>query len=118
MARSFIQPGDVMTFTAPYPLLAGQGFQVGGLFAVAQHYATTGSDVEGMVCGVHGGLDKADAQAWAHHEPIYWDNTARVCTTTALNNTLIGSAAEAVAATPGLVTGAVRLNGAAAAPSA
>ena len=42
---------------------------------------------------------------------VYWDNTAKVCTTTVGTNTLIGVAVKAVGGTAGETTGTVRLNG-------
>lgn len=110
MARNYIQPGDTMSFTAPYDVAAGGGMKVGQLFAVAQDAALNGETVQGMIVGVHE-LAKADAQEWTEHALVYWNDTTKVCTTVATGNLLIGSAAEPVANTPGLVTGKVRLNG-------
>jgi predicted RecA/RadA family phage recombinase len=54
-------------------------------------------------------MAKTSAQAWTVGARIYWDDTAKLCTTTATSNTLIG-VATAIAANPSS-TGNVRLNG-------
>jgi predicted RecA/RadA family phage recombinase len=52
---------------------------------------------------------KVSAQAWTVGAPIYWDDTAKLFTTTSTSNTLAG-VAVAAAANPS-ATGRVRLNG-------
>lgn len=106
--RNYVQRGDTLTLTAPYAVASGAGFLVGSIFAVAQDPALNGAEVEGCVVGVYE-LAKTSAQAWTVGAKIYWDNTNKVCTTTASGNTLIG-AAVAAAANPS-DTGIVRLNG-------
>ena len=108
--KNFIQTGETLTLSAPYQVNSGKGFLVGSIFAVAASTAANGAEVEGVTTGVFE-LDKADSQAWTVGAKIYWDNTNKVCTTTASGNTLIGVAAVAVAATAGLILGKVRLNG-------
>jgi predicted RecA/RadA family phage recombinase len=106
--KNFVQNGDVVTLAAPYDVAAGAACKVGSLVAVATSAALSGETVEGVVVGVFD-LAKVSAQAWAVGDKIYWDDTAKLMTTTASGNTLAG-VAVAVAANPS-ATGRVRLNG-------
>jgi predicted RecA/RadA family phage recombinase len=108
MAKNFIQPGATVTVLAPYDVASGAGALVGKLFGVAQTAATSGAEVEIKTDGVWE-LPKTSAQAWTVGADIYWDDAAKVATTTTTSNTLIGKAL-AVAANPS-ATGIVRLNG-------
>lgn len=94
--KNFIQPGDVISATAPYALSAGDGALVGSLFGVASEDAANGAAVELQVTGVFE-LKKLSAEAWTVGAKIYWDNTNKQCTTVATANTLIGVATEAAA---------------------
>lgn len=106
--KNYIQPGDTVTLTAPYDVASGDGMLVGTLFAVAALTAASGAEVEAKTNGVFE-LKKTSAQAWTQGAAIYWDNTAKECTTTTTSNTLIGKALVAAANPSG--TGVVRLNG-------
>jgi predicted RecA/RadA family phage recombinase len=106
---NYTQPGHTLTLAAPYDVASGAGFLVGSIFAVAAFAALSGADVEGKITGVYE-LAKTSAQAWTVGALIYWDNTAKACTTVSTSNKLIG-VATAVAANPS-ATGFVRLNGA------
>jgi predicted RecA/RadA family phage recombinase len=57
-------------------------------------------------------LKKAAAQAWTLGAKLYWNNTAKECTTSASGNTLIGLIGAAAADAD--VTGVAILDGAAA----
>ena len=92
---------------APYDVLSGKGFLVGTLFGVATTDALSGADVVGATVGVFS-LAKVSAQAWTPGATIYWDNSAKPCTTTASGNTPIGHAMVGVA-NPS-ATGQVKLN--------
>jgi predicted RecA/RadA family phage recombinase len=106
--KNYVQKGEILTLTAPYDRTSGQGFQVGALFAVAAYDALSGAMVEGQTCGIFD-LAKVSAQAWAIGDKIYWDNSAKLCTTVSAGNMLVG-VATAVAANP-TSTGRVRLYG-------
>lgn len=106
--KNFVQPGDVITVAAPYDVESGGGLLVGLMFGIAAFAATSGVEVEAKTTGVFD-LPKTSAQAWTVGAKIYWDNTNKVATTTATDNTLIG-VAVAAAANPS-ATGRVRLNG-------
>jgi len=106
--KNFVQNGDVVTVPAPYDRLSGEGALIGTLFGVAQTDVASGDDAALVTRGVFD-LPKTSAQAWTVGAAIYWDNSNKVCTTTASGNTLIGKAL-AVAANPS-ATGTVRLDG-------
>lgn len=108
MAKNFVQPGHVLTLTAPAGgVTSGSGYLIGGLFVVALHSAPDGEPFEGQCTGVWQ-LPKTSAQAWTEGAPIYWNTTSSVATTAASGNTLIGHAVAA-AANPS-ATGLVRLS--------
>lgn len=107
--KNFIQLGANLTVAAPYDRLAGEGMLVGSLFGIAQEDVASGDDVV-MVRGGVFEVAKTSAQAWTVGAKIYWDDTAKVVTTTATSNTLCG-AALAAAANPS-DTGIVVLDGA------
>ena len=107
--KNYVQPGNILTVTAPYDVASGDGVLVGTMFGVAAVSAASGADVQIDLVGVFD-LTKLSAQAWTVGAAIYWDNTAKNCTTVTTSNTKIG-VATAVAANPS-GTGRVRLNGA------
>jgi predicted RecA/RadA family phage recombinase len=108
--KNFVQRGDTVTLTAPYDVASGAGLQVGSLFGVASFAAASTKSVEAVRIGVFD-LAKVSAQAWAMGDRIYWDNTAKLCTTVATGNLLVGSALL-VASNPS-ATGRVLLDGSA-----
>ncbi len=106
--KTYVQQGGTLTLTAPYDIAAGAAFKVGSIIAVATSAALSGATVEGLTTGVVD-VAKVSAQAWTVGAPIYWDDSAKLMTTTSTSNTLAG-VAVAVAANPS-ATGRVRLNG-------
>lgn len=105
--KNFVQAGDIITVVAPYDVASGAGALVGTLFGVAAAAALSGANVELKTTGVFD-LAKVSAQAWTVGAAIYWDNSAKNCTTTASTNTPLGHAL-AIAANPS-ATGVVRLS--------
>lgn len=105
--KNYVQDGDVVTLTAPYAVASGGGALVGSAFGVAANTVANGADGEFCLNGVFD-LPKATG-AVTQGAKIYWDNTAKVVTTTATSNTLIGVAIAAAAS--GDATVRVRLNG-------
>jgi len=95
MANNFVQPGHVLTLTAPSGgVTSGSGYLIGTLFVVALHDAAAGEKFEGQRTGVFQ-LPKTSAQAWSEGAEIYWNGTA--ATTASTDNDLIGYAtADAV----------------------
>lgn len=106
---NYIKSGKVLTLIAPYTVTSGSGTLVGSIFGVANEDTTSGASGEYSTVGVFT-LAKVSAQAWTQGALIYWDDTAKNCTTVSTSNKLIGTAAAA-AANP-TSTGQVRLNGA------
>lgn len=108
MAKNFIQPGQVLTLTAPTDgVVSGNGYLIGALFCIALGNAAQGEQFEAQVTGVWR-LPKTSAQAWTEGAAIYWNNTTKQATTAASGNTLIGHAV-ADAANPSEF-GSVRLS--------
>ena len=108
MARNYIQPGKILTLTAPYDRASGEAALIGTIHGVALGTVASGAQADFAVDGVFE-LEKTSAQAWTEGALIYWDNTNKVCTTTASGNKVLG-VAIAAAANPSS-TGTVRLNG-------
>ena len=114
---NYIYSGDVATLTAPYQTLSGAGGLVGSIFGVATGDIASGVVGEYRIKGVFD-LVK-DTSTFAEGALVYWDNTAKKCTSTTSGNTKIGVAVPTNAdgsANPGGASGdatvRVRLNGA------
>lgn len=107
--KNWVQEGKTVTVTAPYDVDAGDGVLVGTMFGVAAFDSDSSGEAEIVTKGVFS-MAKVSAQAWTVGAAIYWDDSAKNCTTTSGGNTKIGVATE-VAANPSS-TGKVRLNGA------
>lgn len=106
--RNYIQPGDNIDVPAPYAVASGGGALIGAaLFGVAARDFASGAPGVFRTIGVFD-LPKA-AGAITAGAKLYWDNTARVLTTTATSNTYVAVAVQAVASA-GLTVRA-RLNG-------
>jgi predicted RecA/RadA family phage recombinase len=108
--KNFIQPGDVLTLTAPETLTSGRGVLVGQIFGIATAAAANGAVVEVALTGVFSHA-KPGSQAWSQGQKVYWDNTAKLITSVATSNTFVGHAIEAVGGGAGDTTGKVRLTG-------
>jgi predicted RecA/RadA family phage recombinase len=106
--KNFIQPGENLTFAAPYAVTAGAGALVGSVFGVAQSAAANGEEVVLLTEGVFE-MAKATGQAWTVGLKLYWDNSAKNITSTASANTLVGAATAA--ALTGDTVGVVYLDG-------
>jgi predicted RecA/RadA family phage recombinase len=109
--KNYIQPGDRLAVIAPANVSSGAGVLVGSLFGVALATAISGAEVQIATEGVFD-LVKAGSQAWTVGARIYWDDTAKACTTTASTNKLIGVAVAAVGSGAGETVGRVRLTAA------
>lgn len=107
--KNYIQDGNSITLPAPYAVTSGGGVLVGKIFGIAVADAASGAPVAIDRGGVFEHA-KTSAQAWTVGALIYWDDTAKVFTTAASGNTLVGAAAKA-AANPS-PTGKVLLDGA------
>jgi predicted RecA/RadA family phage recombinase len=73
MAKNYIQPGDVLTLTAPTGgVSSGDGVIVGNLFAVATGAAAEGAEFEGQMTGVWE-LPKAAGEI-LEGAAVWWDS--------------------------------------------
>jgi predicted RecA/RadA family phage recombinase len=108
--KTSYQSGDILTLKAPYTVVSGAGALVGSIFGVAVTDVTSGSDGSFAVEGVHL-LKKTASQAWTQGTTkVYWDNTAKECTSDATKGPLIGAAAFDAASGAALTTGYVDLS--------
>lgn len=109
---NYIQPGDVMEFTAPGGgTTKGVGVIIGALLVIATETIAAGSKFRGHVAGVFSHA-KAASQAWTEGQAVYWDNTNKIFSNVATVGFFrAGIAAEAVAGGAGDTTGKVRLTG-------
>lgn len=108
--NNFVQEGEVLTVPAPYDVASGAACKVGLIVGVATFAATTGKPVNIKRRGVFKQVGKATGQAWvALTTKLYWDDAAKVFTSTASSNTLAGVAAADAAS--GDAIGSVLLTG-------
>jgi predicted RecA/RadA family phage recombinase len=109
--RNYIQPGDVLTLTAPVGgVVSGNGYKIGQLFVVAAADAEAAEEFEGQASGVFD-LPKTTGAAWTEGALLYWDNSGHKVTVTATSNLLIGSASRKGGELSAAAVGRVRLNG-------
>lgn len=116
--ENFEQEGAIQTSTPPVGgCTSGQPYQVGQKFGIAAKSVTAaealaGATVELKVRGVFT-VTKAGSQAWTEGAMVYWDDAARVFTTVAAGNRLVGWAAlPEIGAGASLTTGHVYIDGA------
>jgi len=106
--KTYIQDGEALELTAPYDVASGGGALVGSIFGVAKSDVLSGALGVFQLTGVVE-LAKVSAQAWTAGVLLYWDDSAKLVTSTASTHKLIGVAAAA-AVNPSAV-GWIRLNG-------
>lgn len=107
--KNFIQPGDMITVTAPADgVTSGQGVVVGNLFGVAAITAVEGESVEIATVGVYE-LPKLASAVIAAGARIAWDGTAKQVVLPGTGMIPIGIAI--LAAGNGATTVRVRLDG-------
>lgn len=108
MAKNWIQPGDTITIPAPAAVASGEPVIAGDIIGIAAGAAASGQPVDVNTSGVWD-LSKVSANAFALGAKVYWDATAKLATSTASGNTLIGVAVAAAGASTAAVR--VRLSG-------
>ncbi len=108
--KTFVQPGDIVTVTAPAAVVSGQGVLVGLLFGAAVRAAASGAPVDIVVEGVVT-LPKATGTAINEGVRVFWDNAAGNVTTTATSNNCIGWAVGPGNYASGATTISVKLGG-------
>lgn len=106
--KNYVQKGENLTLPAPYALASGDGALVGSIFGVAAGDAANGAEADLVTVGVFT-LPKVSTDAMTAGTPVYWDDTAKLVTITATDNTKIG-VSVATAVNPSGTTD-VRLNG-------
>lgn len=84
--KTYVQPGNTITLTAPYAVASGDGLLVGSIFGAVSGTAALGEPVEAVLAGVYE-LKKIGSQAWAVGDCIYRENTARQTTKITTSNT-------------------------------
>lgn len=106
--KNHVQKGETLTLPAPYAVSSGDGALIGNIFGVAAGDAAEGAEVDLVTVGVFT-LPKVSTDAIAVGAAVYWDDDAKLITTTATDNTKIG-VSVATALNPSGTTD-VRLNG-------
>lgn len=110
MSTTFIQPGLVLTLTAPTGgVTSGVPLLIGALLVIPRETVAQGLLFDGDLGGVHA-LTKVGSQAWTEGQKIYWDAGNSRCTNVVAGQ-FIGVAVAAVGSGAGETTGLVRLNG-------
>lgn len=110
--KNFVQVGNVIDVPSPRAVKSGDAVAIGAIVGVAAMDYASGAQGQFNVTGIYD-FPKAASQAWTVGAKVYWDDTAKVMTTTA-GGILAGVAVLAVGGTAGETTGRVRLNGTAA----
>lgn len=108
--KNFVQPGNVLDFTAPSGgVVSGIPLLIAAMIVIPAVNAAAGETFAGAVEGVFDVPAATDAstQAWTEGQLLYWDDTAKKFTVTATSNTKKGVAAAAKASTA--ATGRVKL---------
>lgn len=96
MSTTKVHDGQIVNVTLAATATSGTPFLVGTMLVVP---ITDGAIGESIACertGMHT-LNKVSAQAWNAGAAIYWDDTAKNCTTTSAGNTRVGTAGAAAA---------------------
>lgn len=106
--KNYVQKGENLTLPAPYAVSSGDGALIGNIFGVAAGDAAEGAEVDLVTVGVFT-LPKVSTDTIAVGAAVYWDDDAKLITTTATDNTKIG-VSVATAVNPSGTTD-VRLNG-------
>ncbi len=97
MTTKFVQPGEVIDYTAGANIASGQVVLMGARIGVALKAIANGETGPVQVTGVFN-IAKMCTDNMAQGALLYWDNTNSRLTTTASGNTLAGFAAAAAAA--------------------
>ena len=110
MASNFVQPGDVLDFTAAGTITSGTPFLMGTKLAVPLKSGVSGDIIPVRVTGVFTLSKNTGASTnWAIGGAVYWDAATSKVTAVSSGNTLIGYGAAPAATTD--ATGQVKLNG-------
>lgn len=95
--KNYVQDGDTLELTAPAGgVVSGHPVKIGAMVVVPQVSAAEGQRFNGKTSGVFRVIKKT-SQSWAEGVVICWDDTAKLFTTTATDNTKCGFVAIAAA---------------------
>lgn len=90
--KNFVQSGEVLDLTAPSGgVTSGLAVKIGSVIAIAAVTAAASEEFAAAVTGVFD-VAAATSQAWTQGALVYWDDTAKVFTTTASTNQKAGVA--------------------------
>lgn len=106
--KNYVQKGENLTIAAPYDVTSGGFLKSGLIVGVASGDALSGADVDVVTVGVFD-LPKVSTDVFAVGAACYWDDTAKLITSTTSGNSKVGIAVEARANPSGFAR--VRLNG-------
>jgi predicted RecA/RadA family phage recombinase len=106
--KNYVQKGENLTIAAPYDVTSGGFLKSGLIVGVASSDALSGADVDVVMVGVFN-LPKVSTDVFAVGAAVFWDDAAKLMTSTTSGNTKCGVAVEAVGNPSGSVI--VRLNG-------
>jgi len=111
MATTFVQKGNILTFTAPTGGVAsGVPVLIGGLFVIPTSAAVAAATFQGDIVGVWS-LTKNSGETWTEGEAVYWDLANLRGTTDSSAGLPIGVAADTGGSGSSAVVAPVRLNG-------
>lgn len=108
MAQNYIYSGDQIELVLTADATSGVPVLIGTKLVVPLHSGKTGETIVVKTNGVWR-LPKATGAGWTIGAAIYWDDTAKKCTTTSAGNTLVGYAVAVSASAD--TEGLVKLNG-------
>ena len=104
----FKQSGDILDLTAPSGgVVAGSFYKIGAIIVFANATAAEGDLFGASIKHAFDDVPAQTTQAWTEGAVVYWDDTAKLFTTTATANTKCGIATAAKASAEAL--GSVRL---------
>lgn len=106
--KNYVQKGENLTIAAPYDVTSGAFLKSGLIVGVASGDALSGADCDVVTVGVFD-LPKVSTDVFAVGAACFWDDTAKLITSTTSGNSKIGIAVEARANPSGFAR--VRLNG-------
>ena len=89
--KNYVQDGKTITFTPTVVVTSGGALLIGALLAVALANIPANTPGEFITEGVVE-LPKANTAAIGQGDGVYWDDTAKVITATATDNTRVGKA--------------------------
>jgi predicted RecA/RadA family phage recombinase len=100
MATNFLQPGNVLTLTAPAGgVTSGVGYVIGSIFVIALADAIAGAPFEGQRQGTFSLPKHADVAGFdfAEGEAVFWDDTNKRLDKTGATFYPVGYVADAAA---------------------